>query len=180
MSNFDQCRYCRYDFSTCQYYSKENEQCQFYSLPINNSRKFYRMFKHSGRIGRLEYILTLILSFILYYFMCIYITIFCINTFGYSFINSSIVNYSLTLICSILPTYLIIVAGLKRTHDTRVAWYYSLTPLIILFFLNILTIIIAAAGIIYLFINKGEDGINEHGSDPRKPYLDQIYFSQNK
>ena len=83
-----------------------------------------------------------------------------------------------TLLCALPILYIIIAAGVKRAHDTRVQWWYSLTPIIILFYLNIITAVIAIFGCIYLFKDKGEEGVNEHGTNPSQPYQEQIAFNQ--
>ena len=71
-----------------------------------------------------------------------------------------------------------IVAGIKRAHDSGVSSWYSLVPLIPLFFLNIITFILFCAGCVFLFKDKGEEGVNEHGSNPTEPYNEQIRIAE--
>ena len=74
--------------------------------------------------------------------------------------------------------YLAFAAGVKRPHDTRVSRWYSLVPLIPLFFLNVITFVIFCAGCIFLFKDAGEDGVNEHGSNPTQPYAEQLQLEE--
>ena len=86
--------------------------------------------------------------------------------------------YIFSIGCMIPSVYLAIAAGVKRTHDTRVSSWYSLVPLIPLFFLNVITFVIFCAGCIFLFKDAGEDGVNEHGSNPTQPYAEQLQLEE--
>jgi hypothetical protein len=60
--------------------------------------------------------------------------------------------------------------------------WYALIPVVVAFYLmlgiipGIIPILIGIAGCVYLFKDAGEDGINEHGSNPVQPYSEQIRF----
>lgn len=173
MCNIEQCSRCRLNFDNCGYYDHEDPSpCQGYVKPIDNSRMFARWYKFSGRIGRLEYAITLVATIVLYFF--ILIGVGQILQLKGIVIESQTGLYVYTIGCMIPSAYLAIAAGVKRTHDTRVSSWYSLVPLIPLFFLNIITFVLFCAGCIYLFKDAGEDGVNEHGSNPTQSYAEQI------
>lgn len=175
MSNIHQCERCRRDFNKCEHYDNtQSVLCDHYVKPIDNSKMFRRWHKLSGRIGRTEYILTLIISIVVFFTLTTWIGgwIYLATDWLDSERNRAIY----TIACAIPTLYIIIAAGIKRTHDTRVQWWYSLTPIIILFYLNIITAVIAVFGCIYLFKDKGEEGVNEHGTNPSQPYQEQIVF----
>jgi len=133
---------------------------------------FARWYKFSGRIGRLEYAITLAMAIILYFLILLGIGQIIQMTGNQ--IESETGLYLFSIGCMIPSVYIAIAAGVKRTHDTRVSSWYSLVPLIPLFFLNIITFVIFCAGCVYLFKDAGEDGVNEHGSNPTQSYSDQI------
>ena len=177
MCNIEQCSRCRLDFDKCGHYDHSDRTqslCNYYVKPIDNSKMFARWYKFSGRIGRLEYVLTLIIAIILYFFVLLgvgQILIWTNNT-----IDTETGMYIFSIGCMIPSVYLAVAAGVKRTHDTRVSSWYALVPLIPLFFINIVTIILFFAGCVFLFKDKGEDGINEYGSNPTQSYSDQLKF----
>ena len=76
--------------------------------------------------------------------------------------------------------YLMLAAGIKRTHDTRVSVWYALIPVVVALCLmlgiipGIIPILIGIAGCVYLFKDAGEEGVNEHGSNPTQSYAEQI------
>lgn len=173
MCNIEQCSRCSLDFDTCGHYDHTDPAaCNHFVKPIDNSKMFARWYKFSGRIGRLEYVLTLLISVVLYFFVLLgvgQIMIWTDHT-----IDTEIEMYVFTIGCMIPSVYLAIAAGVKRTHDTRVSSWYSLVPLIPLFFINVITIVLFCAGCIYLLKDEGEDGVNEHGANPVQNYSEQI------
>ena len=173
MCNIEQCSRCRNNFDTCGYYDHSNPAaCSQYIRPLDNSKMFARWYKFSGRIGRLEYAITLVAAIVLYFFVLLGVGQILRLT-GHT-IDSETDMYVYSIGCMIPSVYIAIAAGVKRTHDTRVSSWYSLVPLIPLFFINIITIVLFCAGCIYLFKDEGEDGVNEHGSNPVQPYSEQI------
>lgn len=173
MCNIEQCSRCRLNFDNCGYYDHEDPNpCQGYVKPLDNSKMFARWYKFSGRIGRLEYAITLVAAIVLYFF--ILLGVGQILQLKGIVIESQTGLYVFTIGCMIPSAYLAIAAGVKRTHDTRVSSWYSLVPLIPLFFINIITFVLFCAGCIYLFKDAGEDGVNEHGSNPTQSYAEQI------
>lgn len=175
MSNFDQCTRCKLDFSTCGCYDHStDEQCNSFVHPIDNSKMFSRWYKFSGRIGRLEYVLTLIAAIVLYFFVILLVgKIMAMNG---RYLETTGDVYLFSFGCLIPSAYLAIAAGVKRAHDSEVSPWYALTPLIPVVYLSIITFILFCAGCIFLFKDKGVDGINEHGSNPTQPYQDQLIF----
>jgi uncharacterized membrane protein YhaH (DUF805 family) len=141
---------------------------------------FARWYKFSGRIGRLEYVLTLVISVVLYFFVLFGLGKILQIT-GIT-IESTLGLYIFTFGAMIPSVYLMLAAGIKRTHDTRVSVWYALIPVVVAFCLmlgiipGIIPILIGIAGCVYLFKDAGEDGINEHGSNPVQPYSEQIRF----
>jgi uncharacterized membrane protein YhaH (DUF805 family) len=177
MSSLKQCSRCRLDYESCGCYDPvKQDLCSNYVRPIDNSKMFGRWYKITGRIGRLEYALTFLIA-VVYYFLASFALgqfITCLHNIGCYENQSMVIIYVLFLFVCVLPSiYLITAAGLKRVHDTHQKWYYATAPLLV-FCLNIITIVIAIAGFLYLFVIKGEDGINEHGSNPARPYSEQI------
>jgi uncharacterized membrane protein YhaH (DUF805 family) len=108
------------------------------------------------------------------YFFILFVVGLTLGATGYYQEYSKTELYMFSIGCMIPSVYIAIAAGVKRTHDTRVSSWYSLVPLIPLFFLNVVTFVIFCAGCIFLFKDAGEDGINEHGSNPTQSYEEQL------
>ena len=173
MGNIEQCARCRRNFDNCGHYDHTNtDLCSQYSLPIDNSKMFNRWYKFSGRIGRMEYAITLVVAIVLYFFVLLGVGQILRLT-GCT-INTETGLYIFSIGCMIPSVYIAIAAGVKRTHDTRVSSWYSLVPLIPLFFINVITVVLFCAGCVYLFKDEGENGVNEHGSNPVQSYAEQI------
>lgn len=177
MCSIEQCSRCRLDFDSCGHYDHTDPAlCSHFVKPIDNSKMFARWYKFSGRIGRLEYAITLVMAIVLYFFILLGIGQILQATGNQ--IESETGLYIFSIGCMIPSVYLAIAAGVKRTHDTRVSSWYSLVPLIPLFFLNVITFVIFCAGCIFLFKDAGEDGVNEHGSNPTQPYAEQLQLEE--
>lgn len=173
MSNYEQCRRCRLDEHDCGFSDHDsNRYCQHYEKPINNSKKFGRLLLFTGRVGRLEYALTLVIAIVLYFLVMVLMSN-VLRLLGV-YITTPAGIYIFTFGCMLPSVYLAIAAGVKRANDTRVSKWYALVPLIPLFFLNVFTFIVMCVGGIYLFKDPGEEGVNEHGSNPAQPYDEQI------
>lgn len=72
MCSIEQCSRCRLDFDACGHYDHTDPApCSHFVKPIDNSKMFARWYKFSGRIGRLEYILTLAIAVVLYFYIMI-------------------------------------------------------------------------------------------------------------
>ena len=151
MCNIEQCSRCRLNFNDCGHYDNaDSAPCSNYVKPINNSKMFARWYKFSGRIGRLEYVLTLIISVVLYFFVLLGVGQF-IQAIGIT-IDTTAGIYIFTL-CAMIPSvYLMLAAGVKRTHDTRVSVWYALIPVVVALCLmlgiipGIIPILIGVAG----------------------------------
>lgn len=173
MSNIDQCSKCRLGFDECGYYDHTTDSnCSAFVKPIDNSKMFSHWYDFTGRIGRLEYLLTFIITVILYFFI-ILIAGKILQLSGAE-ITSQTGLYLFTFGCMLPSVYLLIAAGVKRAHDAGVSWWYALTPLIPLFFFGIITIALFIIGFIYLFTTAGDAGVNEYGSNPTKSYQEQL------
>lgn len=173
MCSIEQCSRCRLDFDACGHYDHTDPApCSHFVKPIDNSKMFARWYKFSGCIGRLEYILTLAIAVVLYFYIMIGVALI-LQANGID-IETDLGKYIYSIGCMIPSLYIAIAAGVKRTHDTRISSWYSLVPLIPLFFLNIITLVIFCAGCVFLFKDAGEDGVNEYGSNPVQPYSKQL------
>lgn len=183
MCSIEQCSRCRLNFDACGHYD-HTDPAPFNNFvkPIDNSKMFARWYKFSGRIGRLEYVLTLIISVVLYFFVLLGVGQIMLAA-GVT-IESSLEIYLFTLGAMLPSVYLMLAAGIKRTHDTRVSVWYALIPVVVAFCLmlgiipGVIPILIGVAGCVYLFKNAGEDGVNEHGSNPTQPYAEQLNFEE--
>ena len=179
MCSIEQCSRCRLDFDSRGHYDHTDPTpcCQFVK-PIDNSKMFARWYKFSGRIGRLEYVLTLLISVVLYFFVLLGIG--QILQFAGVTIESTVGIYAFSLSAMIPSVYLMLAAGIKRTHDTRVSVWYALIPVVVALCLmlgiipGLIPILIGIAGCVYLFKDAGEEGVNEHGSNPTQSYAEQI------
>lgn len=175
MSKFEQCSRCKLEFSSCRFYDHTTEEaCNHFVCPIDNSKMFSRWYNFSGRIGRLEYVLTLAAAVVLYFFVLLLVGKI-MESNGW-FLETQGELYLVSLVCLIPSAFLAIAAGVKRAHDSEVSPWYALTPLIPVVWLNIFTFILFCAGCVFLFKDKGIEGINEHGSNPVQPYKDQLMF----
>ncbi len=181
MCSIEQCSRCRRDFNTCGHYDHTDPKpCQHYVKPIDNSKMFARWYKFSGRIGRLEYVLTLLISVVLYFFVLLGVGQI-LQAVGIT-IESIAGLYILTLAAMIPSIYLMLAAGIKRTHDTRVSVWFALIPVVVAFCLmlgiipGLIPLIVGIVGCIYLFKDAGEEGVNEHGSNPVQPYVEQLKY----
>lgn len=172
MCKIEQCSRCRFDWSKCGHYDNSDETlCKHYYRPIDNSKMFRHWYTPVGRIGRTEYTPS-ILAAVAIYFALLWIMVWAIQV-----TDMSVTPEESTLIstfCFLPPAYITVVAGIKRTHDTRVPTWYAFTPIIALFFLNIFTVVVCLFGFIFLFKDEGEDGVNQHGTNPIQPYDQQI------
>lgn len=178
MSNYNQCMRCHFQ-GECNIFTRENNDlCEQYVHPIDNSKMFGRWYKFSGRIGRLEYVLTLIISVVLYFFVLLGVGQI-LQAMGVT-IESNVGLYLFTLGAMLPSVYLMLAAGIKRTHDTRVSVWYALIPVVVALCLmlgiipGVIPILIGIAGCVYLFKDAGEEGINQHGSNPTQSYAEQI------
>lgn len=183
MCSIEQCSRCRLDFDACGHYDHTDPApCNHFVKPIDNSKMFARWYKFSGRIGRLEYVLTLIISVVLYFFVLLGVGQI-MQVAGVT-IESTFGIYLFTLGAMLPSVYLMLAAGIKRTHDTRVSVWYALIPVVVVFCLmlgiipGLIPILIGVAGCVYLFKDAGEDGVNEHGSNPTQPYAEQLNFEE--
>lgn len=181
MCNIGQCARCRLDFDSCGHYDHTDPKpCRNFVMPIDNSKMFARWYKFSGRIGRLEYVLTLLIAVVLYFFVLLGVGQI-LQLVGIT-IESSGGLLVFSLVALIPSVYLMLAAGIKRTHDTRVSVWYSIIPVVVALCLllgiipGLIPILIGLAGCVYLFKDAGEDGVNEHGSNPVQPYSEQLRF----
>lgn len=169
---------CHFQGNCTIYTNENNDLCEQFVKPIDNSKMFSRWYKFSGRIGRLEYVLTLVIAVVLYFFVLLGVGQI-LQAMGVT-IESNVGLYLFTLGAMLPSVYLMLAAGIKRTHDTRVSVWYALIPVVVALCLmlgiipGVIPIMIGIAGCIYLFKDAGEEGVNEHGSNPTQSYAEQI------
>lgn len=154
MSVFEQCKSCGRFKKNCFPKTNESEKlCGSYTPPIDNSGIFRRIFSHRGRIRRFEYCLSYIL------FQIIYI--------GYLISSMSDSDSGLHIIVQLLTMLSIVVMilqGIKRSHDLGHSGGWILLPIYSPF---------------WLLFAQGEEGVNEFGSNPRKSYTSQVFNEEN-
>ncbi|MEZ5003097.1 MAG: DUF805 domain-containing protein [Chitinophagales bacterium] len=101
---------------------------------------FKNIFSFKGRIGRLEYVL----SVVIFLFMTII-------TSGVSTLEASDVAVGYLILLMFIPLLWILLAqGCKRCHDLNKNGFYQLIPIFILWMLFV----------------KGTEGSNQYGNDP--------------
>ena len=149
-----------------------DSNCSAFVKPIDNSKMFSHWYNFTARIGRLEYLLTFIISVILYFFVILIVGKF-LQLSGTE-ITSQTGLYVFSFSCMLPSVYLLIAAGVKRAHDTRASSWFALSPILPLIFINLITIVIFILGFIYLFITQGEEDVNEYGTVPNQPFAQQI------
>ena len=175
MSNLHQCNRCGMRSYECGYYDHgNNEVCENYVLPLDNSKMFSHILTTKGRISRTEYALTFVFALILMIIGNVLL--------GYLLLSMGVLIESRTelflwnMVSYIPGIYLMVVAGIKRAHDSGAKWWYSLAVVALLLVINIFTIVLGIAGCIFLFKDKSEEGVNEYGSDPTQPYYSQLEY----
>lgn len=138
---------------------------------IDNSKMFSRWYKFTGRIGRLEFGLTIIIGILIYAFSLGFI----LQRVGGTLANQPIESIILAFILiSILPLFLIGAASCKRANDCgKSPAKYLATPVvvgIILLFrgsspIGLFGAIVFGWGSLIFY--KSVEGANEHGSQPK-------------
>ena len=109
---------------------------------------FKRVFTYKGRIRRLEFGISYLIYFILYFFVI------------------TVIRFvSQPMAMSLMLAYLVIVVGMylqmiKRCHDIGKSGWWVLVPIFNPFF---------------LLFEKGEDNVNEYGTNPKESYESQSY-----
>lgn len=175
MSNLHQCNRCGLRSYECGYYDHgNNDVCQNYVLPLDNSRMFSHFLTTKGRISRTEYALTFIIGLLLMFIGNVILGYILISNGVY--IESRAELFLWGFIGFLPGMYILVVAGIKRAHDSGARWWYSLAVVALLLVINIFTIVLGIAGCIFLFKDKSEEGVNEYGSDPTQAYNSQLEF----
>ncbi|MBR5673488.1 MAG: DUF805 domain-containing protein [Muribaculaceae bacterium] len=155
MAIIEQCNQCGRSLGSCPYFIQEEvNPCQNYLKPIDNSGFFSHFLSPRGRIGRIQYLVTTLVAIV-----------FCVVLY---FIISALVgpsafqnNAELILLFCLIPTVaLIILAGIKRCHDFGEDWQFAMT------------------GFIHMYCKDGDEGVNAFGTEPLKPYEEQIVWQQ--
>lgn len=177
MAIIEQCNNCGRSLSDCPYYDKDSVGlCQNYVKPIDNSRFFSNFFSPKGRIGRVQYLVTVLIAVAFYLLLSFVLGLIVGMIFGQDDFYILLVS-----IISFIPAAaLVIVAGLKRCHDAGVDWWYSIIPILLMFASGLFLLVIGAAAFFFLFFQKSEEGLNECGTEPLKPYSAQVDWVEDK
>lgn len=176
-SRIEQCGVCGREFEGCPFYETEQERpCSKYVLPVDNSGMFRHFFSTKGRIGRMEYVIIAIVALILMYVLAAYLGAWYIDYTGDVEALSDMLTASVIGCIGALPSAaLLVVAGYKRCHDSTSPTWYAWVPSVSLFvFLGWISVVICSAAIFFLVFQKGDEGINAHGTEPGKPYDEQL------
>ena len=141
MSTIEQCSSCKGYTGNCSLENPNDpDLCKSYEPAIDNSGLFKRLFYWSGRIRRLEYCLTYLILFLLYVLMGV-------------IDNPSL--YGLYFGLSLLFILVMTMQCIKRSHDLgHIGW-------------GILFPIYNPLALMFL---RGDEGINEYGTDPKQRY----------
>ena len=163
----EQCENCRIGASSCRFYDKDNPNvCQNYVKPIDNSGFFSNFFSLDGRIGRLQYLVMVLIGLALSVLLFMFFVGTDVDDIrGAGFYDKLISNVPLI--------FMLIWGGIKRCNDTGDAKWMSLIVPISLF-LPFAGIFIFLIAILYFCLKKGQEGLNENGTEPLKPYQSQV------
>ncbi len=157
MAIIEQCRKCRRNLSDCPYYVQEEvKPCKNYMYPIDNSTFFSNFLSRKGRIGKTQYQVIGLISLCVL-FLCMYLA---------SIIVGFLMAYNINIFVCVIIFFLIITppfiiisfAKKRRCNDLGTSSRYTTFKESI--------------------FNNGEDGINENGTEPLKPYAPQVEWRE--
>lgn len=176
MSHYEQCRRCFHDFASCGHYDGSQESlCGNYMHPRDNSNMFNSFFSWKGRYSRKQYAVALLFSIVIY-FLLILVTLPAYLFFMSLSSSPFVSNLIYGAVVALVPSYILIVAGIKRTNDAGLPTIWAWVPVIAFWWNNIFVIVAAFFCLFYLLKDKGEQGVNEHGANPAEPYHTQLDF----
>ena len=169
MSDQRQCESCRKRCYDCGYYDNSNSSyCDHFEAPVDNSRMFYHWYTKTGRIGRLEYILTLLIAWVIVGIMYIVVNayieangIFLYTDWDYRIYTGIVFGPSIALL---------VLAGIKRAHDAGSPDWLAYAPVAYIIWPNIFLLIFGILGTLYLIKDPSEEGVNEYGTNPSDVY----------
>lgn len=177
MSNPNQCFKCGRDSARCTLQDDSNYSCEHFLQPRNNANMFRGFFSWEGRYSRAQYLIAVLIATSFYFIVGVG------GAFLLGYINdeseisvSKIIIYSIA--SALIPTLIIIVAGIKRTHDIGLPWYWSVLVVIPFWWGNVFTILLGGACFFYLLKDESMEEINEHGASPVKPYESQLEWEE--
>lgn len=157
---------------------KQEEQVEqeqpIYTNPIDNSKFFGNIFSAKGRIGRIQYLVHTIIALIVANLFSVAI-VYLLN---FSATSEKIMIYGSTILFAIL----MYCAGAKRCNDSNLGGFLPVATILPAFpwfhhfdteqelIRAAVAAIFAFAAYLFLLIKKGDDGTNEHGTEPLKKY----------
>lgn len=177
MSNSNQCYRCGRDFVGCPLQNGDGERCAHFVPPRDNSNMFVGFFSPQGRYGRQQFLIAMLIA-VAVYVIAIGIAFFIGFTSAMAGVDSMGTIVGFSIITAAVPTYILIVAGIKRTHDMGVPWYWSLLVVLPFWWFNLITGLLGAFCLVYLIKDKGMEGVNQYGANPVEPYATQLEFEE--
>lgn len=136
-----------------------NDYRQYEEQYLNNSKGMFRTFlTWNGRIRRLEYAI--------YFVICAFIVSTARTMQRGAEYSGDDSQWWLWWFIEMVAYLILIIEAIKRSHDTGSSGWYVLIPFY---------------GLVLLF-ESGEEGINKYGSNPKRPYGEQIdeFLKQNE
>ena len=156
MAIHEQCCKCGRDLSSCPFYDQETvNPCENYLYPINNQGFFSHFFSYKGRIGRLQYLVTALIAYALFLFPLMMVGEKAAES------NGSFIVYICFIPCSVLH----FLAMIKRLHDKSKEWWWAFAS-----FVPYIGVIVG----LYVLFMPGDEGLNDYGTEPLKPYKPQV------
>ena len=149
MSVIEQCNSCDGFTGYCPAAENNGNVCAVYEPAIDNSKMFRRIFSYKGRIRRSEFCLS----------YAIYLIAYMVSKLSYMANPHSSFSFLFALL-SILLVIVMFLQCIKRCHDLGYSGWWSFLPLF---------------NPLWLMFAKGDEGINEYGSDPKQIYELQIF-----
>lgn len=155
MAIIEQCNQCGRGLGSCPYFNQEEANpCQYYLKPIDNSGFFSHFLSQKGRIGRTQYFVTALIALVL----CVVLFFIVIAIVGPSAAQDN--QALIMLLCFIPAVALMFLASTKRAHDMSEDWSFALSSFL------------------HLYCKNGDEGLNAYGTEPLKPYEDQVNWQQ--
>ena len=173
MSKQNQCEMCQRRCYSCGHYDESNDDyCQHFVKPIDNTKMFSHWYTTTGRIGRMEYILSLLLALVAFGLMLGLVTFYMAS--NDITIETSWEERIFTWIVFGPSVAFLIFAGTKRAHDAGSPEWLAYAPVAYLVWPHLFLLIFGILGTLYLIKDPSEPGINEYGTSPSMAYDQQI------
>ena len=154
MATIEQCNHCGRGLGSCPYFNQEEvNPCLYFLKPIDNSGFFSHFLSAKGRIGRLQYSVTILLALVIWPAL-----FFAVDTIVKP--STPQITSLILLLCTIPTAALVVLASIKRSHDFSEDGSYAIT------------------GTFKLYCKGSDEGLNAFGTEPLKPYEEQVNWQQ--